>query len=344
MELVSLVIAVGALLLAIASQHASRPRLRIQIGDWDDPQVGWDFAVIQISNRPFTGPLRVFNRAAAFDCRVDLTYRKGNRAIGPIPGRWSARPEPLRLHPQPSGGVSAVVDPSLFPSSYVLTLPPTGEGQEMAVAVASGGRCSAFSAESYRHSNWQKPEWTLDPGVWEVEAVVTTADGSGASATFQLEITSAGSLAWLDTDRVDLTALRQTFPWIAPGLGALLGASLTLSWALEQDPPSVGFYDSASQAILVLLLALVIEARAFSATHLAHVARAWGPGYVLLHIGLLLLAIVGGLLALYGTSQTPPSDWLFPPVAASLAALLIGIAVAAIVLPQPPRPGSQGHE
>lgn len=332
MELFSLAVAVFALLLFVVGEVVRRPKLAIERGEWHDPEVPWQFAAVRVTNRRLGRPwCWLFGRSAAIDCQASLTFSREGATIGPIPARWSARPEPIRS--EPGGG--GVFDPALVPDSYRLTLPATEQLEEVAVAIGNQGRCSAFSAESYAYPDWHRPEWRLEPGRWNVEVIATSADGANACAVFSLTVGTNGEPRWTvpGPSGISRAELQATLPGIGPGLVALVAALLTFSWATSQHHVDPGFYDTANQGALVLLLALVIEVRLFSARRMLDIARIWGRGYVLLSVGLLLLAITGALFSFYGASQSAPPLWIFRVVAPCLSGLLAGIAVAAVLLP-----------
>lgn len=336
MALISLAISVLAVLLFVIAEIVRRPKLVIDRGEWSDENVPWQFAAVRISNQQLGRPWRwIFDSSAAVDCRASLTFRRqGMEDIGPLPGRWSARPEPIRITPQ-GGQLLGTFDPALVPTSYYLTLPATGQQEEMAVAIGNQGKCSAFSAESYALPDWHHPGWELTAGEWDVQVIVTSADGATASAVFSLTVAN-GELRWTEPQPGTPSAaeIRETFPGVAPGVAAFLAAFGTLAWANTQKTVNAGFYDTANQGALVLLLALIIEARAFTASQLLNVARVWGRGYALITVGFLLLAIAGAGFSFYGSAQTHPPIWVFQVVAPCLAGLLAGIAVIAILLPR----------
>jgi hypothetical protein len=332
-EILSFLVGIVGLLLFLAGERLRRPKLIIEQGEWRDANVPWQFVTVRLANRRLRGLWRrLFTRNPALECQVSLTFRSEGGEVGPIPARWSARPEPIRF--EPGGGAS--FDPSLVPDSYRLTLPATDQREEVAVAIGNQGRCSAFSAPSYGAPAWHHPDWELTPGQWKVEVTATEAEGATARAVFSLTVDPEGEPQWTfpGPSGVSQAELQETLPDIGPGLVAIIAASGAFIWANGQTEVDPGFYDSASQGALVLLLALVIEIRLFSAGRMLDVARIWGRSYVFLSVALLLLAVIGALFSFYGSSQSHPPLWVFRVVAPCLAGVLGGIAVAALLLPR----------
>jgi hypothetical protein len=73
---------------------------------------------------------------------VTVEFQRGDNLVGPVPARWSARPEPIRTLPVAVNGEVQLVPapaPELVPDSYVYDLPAGGRWEEVAVAVLRDG-------------------------------------------------------------------------------------------------------------------------------------------------------------------------------------------------------------
>ena len=149
-----------------------RPRLEMRAKRWvpKDP-VQWQFAAIDIRNRAALKWTMVA-RQPIIGATVTLEFRRdGALAFDPVPARWSARPEPIRMEPIPvaPGHVQLVPFPApeLVPQSLTYDLQPNGRWEEVAIAVLRDGDAYAWGAESYNH-NWANPEWKLQKGQYDV--------------------------------------------------------------------------------------------------------------------------------------------------------------------------------
>jgi len=196
LAIIGLAVSLVALSIVVLQQLIERPRLRVELSPWSDPQMPWKFVAVRVWNLRMTKALRwLFNRRSAEACEVGITFRRVDepqRSLNVL-GRWSAHPEPYRLDvataPDGTASVVSVFEQSLVPGSYHLDIPATGAWQEVAIAVRRDGEVYAFSAESYSYADWKRPEWRLEPGDWEVDV---TAESVNASATkrFRLRITT----------------------------------------------------------------------------------------------------------------------------------------------------------
>ena len=200
LSLIGIALALAALFLPLVIERKRRPMLQIEAGQWNPEQdVAWDFASVRIANEPLVGLWsRVLTRQSAEGCAVSITIQ-GKGAAGPVisdlPGRWSGTPEPYRTEVQPDGQggwlTVETFDHSLVPDSFRFSVPSTGDPEEVAVAVWREGEAHAFNSWSYAYPKWAKPEWKLDPGVYEIK-VRAKAPGCEASATFVLSVSKTG--------------------------------------------------------------------------------------------------------------------------------------------------------
>jgi hypothetical protein len=127
-----------------------------------------------------------FGGVTVMNCRASIEFLKGGVSVlGPLDARWSGAPEPTT--------------PSEYPLSYRWDLAATGQPEQIAIARTDGGVAHAFSADSYSNANWQKPEWLLDPGEYDV-VVRLAATEVETSETFRLIVGSNGCLT-LDAHR-----------------------------------------------------------------------------------------------------------------------------------------------
>lgn len=215
MEVLALVLAGVAIVIVFAIELIKRPRIEIDARPWAPKQpVPWTFAVVHVRNKPLPHVLRsLFVRQMAAGATVTLDFKKdGARVMPQIPGRWSSRPEPLRLETGGPGSLAAALsaqsasaahsstavspmsapttvkwtfEPSLVPQTLAQDLAP-GHWEEVAVAILlQTGPAFGWGAESYAHGG-QNPAWKLDRGEYEVTVRV---DSSGISKerTFRLD-------------------------------------------------------------------------------------------------------------------------------------------------------------
>jgi hypothetical protein len=176
-------VAAAFTLLAVATPYvlgwARRPSLEIQIGPKNEGEREWGrfaFVHVNVVNKPL-GSLfgLVERREVASNCRVQMVFEGDNFKLGPIEGRWSTTPEPIRVD---AGG--GFVDPSLIPIGHRWTLAPDEGGADLAVAVKTQGQqeCFAFNGWSYLHPRWCNQEWRIPRGTYRVRV---TASSAGAS-------------------------------------------------------------------------------------------------------------------------------------------------------------------
>jgi hypothetical protein len=200
LSLFGIVLALAALLLPFAIERKRRPRLRIEAGQWKPEQdVDWEFAPIRVVNEPLDGFWgRALTRQSAEGCIVSITIHGEGAAkpvVSDLPGRWSGTPQPYRTEVQPDGQggwlTVDIFDHSLVPDSFRFSVPSTGDAEEVAVAVWRDGEAHAFNSWSYAHLRWAKPEWKLDPGIYEI-TVRAKAPGCETSGTFTLTVAETG--------------------------------------------------------------------------------------------------------------------------------------------------------
>lgn len=178
--IVSLVLAIISIALVFAIGRASKPRIEIQPGQehWPSPSPFAHVAILNIRPNGWLG--RFFGGKTVTNCRASIEFiRDGVSVLGPIDARWS--------------GVSEPKDPSEYPLSYRWDLAATGEPQQIAIARTDGQVAHAFSAESYSF-HWQKPEWKLDPGTYDV-VIRLAATEAEAHETLRLIVGTNGSLS-----------------------------------------------------------------------------------------------------------------------------------------------------
>jgi hypothetical protein len=188
LSIVSLVVAIAGVILVFAVERARKPRVAIEPGQghWPSPS---PFAHVAVLNKRPKGWLgRHFGGVTVTNCRASIEFLKGGVSVlGPIDARWSGAPEPK--------------DSSEYPLSYRWDLAATGQPEQIAIARTDGRVTHAFSAESYSYASWQKPEWLLDPGEYDV-VVRLAATEAETSEMFRLIISSNGRLT-LDACRGD---------------------------------------------------------------------------------------------------------------------------------------------
>ncbi len=81
---------------------------------------------------------------------------------------------------------NAVYDPTLVPDTLRLDVPPSGVGQEVAVAITRDGQAFMFGAESYAYGTFGNPKWKLERKQYDVD-VVASSSGLRAVGRFRLD-------------------------------------------------------------------------------------------------------------------------------------------------------------
>lgn len=194
MEVLGLVLAVAAILLAVGMERLKRPRLAIHASTWArSGAVAWTFATVRIVNRPLSKAFSwILVRQIAAGCRVTIEYRAlGQQALvlPQIQGRWSSRPEPWIIQPS-SGQIHVAYDPAKATESTRLDLAPSDDGEEVAVAILKqNGAAFAWSPDSYAYPGFEHPQLVLQRGEYEV-TVQAQAGGVSTSARFRLQYLS----------------------------------------------------------------------------------------------------------------------------------------------------------
>lgn len=128
-------------------------------------------------------------RQAAQGCEVSVEFRMPGLpsiVIGPVAGRWSGQPEPIRSVPvlNPATGAVAFVshyDQTMVPQTLRMDVPAGGGGQEVGLAILRpDGTAHAWGAESYAYPHWRNSAWALGAQMYELTVRVR---GSGVLAT-----------------------------------------------------------------------------------------------------------------------------------------------------------------
>lgn len=104
------------------------------------------FVHVRVTNLPLDGWRgRWLLRNTANGCKVDITFRsRSDGKATPMPGRWSAAPQPLTL---------GVFDNEMVPQSLRFDLPPDEQGEVVAIAIKRDGNASAFGFTSYSYAD-----------------------------------------------------------------------------------------------------------------------------------------------------------------------------------------------
>ena len=180
-------VAAAMTLLAVATPYilgwARQPRLDIEVGPKNEGEYAsgrFAFLHVTVINKPLRGLFGlVQRREVAGDCRVQMVFEGNDFKLGPIEGRWSTTPEPVRVDIR-DGQVTTFIDASLIPLGHRWTLAPDEAGADLAVAVKTQGQqeCFAFNGWSYLHPRWSNQEWRIPKGTYRVRV---TASSAGAS-------------------------------------------------------------------------------------------------------------------------------------------------------------------
>lgn len=190
-------IGLGAILIAIAVplwiEWCKRPELSIQLGDnadRDDPR--WRIVHVRVLNAPIRGRLggRFLLRNDATGCtgRVELRSRSGGAPIA-FEAKWSSTPEPIQTHVIGNRAVE-FYDPQKLPAALVATVPPTKNGQSIAVAIKHNGDADAygFGKDLYEAPNpgpLRTPSLALPDAEYDV-TVIAEAGQLNCEARFVL--------------------------------------------------------------------------------------------------------------------------------------------------------------
>lgn len=191
------IIGAVSLVVTLGIEWLKRPRLEVVAETWKPTgQTPWWFAVAHVRNKPLPTALAWFLvRQSAAGCEVTLRFREQGQVAPTLPdvaARWSANREPITLSPQtpttPGGPVTytAAYDQTLVPDTLRLDVPPSGVGQEVAVAITREGEAFIFGAESYAYGIFGNPKWKLEKKIYDVD-VVASSSGIKAVGRFQLD-------------------------------------------------------------------------------------------------------------------------------------------------------------
>lgn len=215
MEVAGVVLgAIGAfaLVVMIALEWLKRPRLEVMAETWKPSgPTAWWFAVAHVRNKPLSLLLRGWLvRQSATGCEITLQFRDAAQSVPTLPdvaARWSANREPITLAPQPpstpGGQVTyvAAYDPTLVPDTRRFDVPPSGIGQEVAVAIIrADNNAFIFGAESYAHPMFGNPQWQLGRQIYDVE-VIAESSGIRAVGRFRLDNRAASYASFRLTRR-----------------------------------------------------------------------------------------------------------------------------------------------
>jgi len=193
MEIVLSVIFGGLItvLTAMWVEYQRRPRLRIYI---EDPPVDLPVLAVglwagvakrhlrvRLRNEPLPRIARWMQRAAALQCRAEITFHHLNdgqdvfsRAMA---ARWAKSPEPIASQILDlAGNVRFQIQDFSRTTieSRIDVYPGEEEILDIAVRFSDGPDCYGWNNESY-FNNWRTPGWKLTPGRYLVRAVVTSS-------------------------------------------------------------------------------------------------------------------------------------------------------------------------
>lgn len=147
--MISFLAVLVAIVVPLVIERAKWPELRL--GKADDANARHlspvaRFVHIRVTNLPIEGWLgRWLQRNTANGCKVEITLRsKSDGKVTPMPGRWSAAPQPLTL---------GVFDQERVPQSLRFDLPPDEQGEVVAIAIKRDGNASAFGFTSFSYAD-----------------------------------------------------------------------------------------------------------------------------------------------------------------------------------------------
>src|SRR5207245_1295547 len=137
---------------------------------------------LKLRNKPLPRGLRWMQRAAALQCRGEITFHNlsGQNIFGgkAMAVRWASTPEPVRVTGQiidmqePAHVQSRIVDFAGL-ESRIDVYPGEEEILDVAVRFVGEPDCYGWNNESYFH-NWRVPDWKLTRGVHLVSAMITS--------------------------------------------------------------------------------------------------------------------------------------------------------------------------
>jgi hypothetical protein len=138
-----------AIIVPLAIERTKWPELRLDKADDANARhlnPVARFVHVRVTNLPLDGWRgRWLQRNTANGCKVEITFRsKSDGKATPMPGRWSATPQPLTL---------GVFDNEKVPQSLRFDLPPDEQGEVVAVAIKRDGSASAFGFTSYSYAD-----------------------------------------------------------------------------------------------------------------------------------------------------------------------------------------------
>jgi hypothetical protein len=178
-------------LTAVGVEYLRRPQLKLAL---EDPPLDVDMRRnlrIKLRNKPLPVGARWMQRAAAIQCRGDITFHHlndGQDIFGrSMVVRWATSPEPIAnqiLDPQ--GAVQFYIRDFARSTtdSRIDVYPDEEELLDVAVRFGSETECYGWNNDSYLY-NWRNPNWRLPRGRYLVKVVINSS-GQKCSGVFRL--------------------------------------------------------------------------------------------------------------------------------------------------------------
>jgi hypothetical protein len=201
--LVELFLAILGASIALWYEGLRRPRLVIEMhpppASRDNPERGTRirFAHLTARNVPRT-------RISLFGHQIDLPFLEpdavlacegtirflsidGNRLHKrDLPIRWTGSPQPIKFELDPQGKLIRLLEPSLFPMSQTMNIPPDQAASfDVAVREDNDPNAYGWNHESYIH-HWKHPDFIIPPGKYVIEVKLQSGTHRRASGRFYL--------------------------------------------------------------------------------------------------------------------------------------------------------------
>jgi hypothetical protein len=169
--------ALGAFL-AVWYEDTGHPRLILSIDDFTDGPRGnhgrVKFLHVAVRNHPWKVPF--VSRKTAYACEANITfYCRDDSVVGPMPGRWSDNPEPLKYEVV-NGQIQLLLDNALMAANRIINIPPLRSKRlDIAIRHATDRDAFGWTDTSYQY-DWRHPQYRLSNDVYDVLVEASAED------------------------------------------------------------------------------------------------------------------------------------------------------------------------